>query len=150
MVESNCAGRGDGDRTPMTGIDRWAVAAIGCDASDTIINLMKSRRIMGFVPVPMTTPNVEPYRSSKRSGLHVHGNLLMSAPGVIHVIPAIPACPVSAESGATRSGTRCRPTSAPGCPAAPQKRGVGPVCRACPLGPQPRAARASGRAFLGA
>jgi hypothetical protein len=57
----------------MTGIDRWAVAASGCDASDAIINLMKSRRIMGFIPVPRSTPNVEPYHSSKRSGLHVHG-----------------------------------------------------------------------------
>ena len=73
MLESNVAGRAAGDRAPMTGIDRWAVAASGCDASDARINLMKSRRIMGFVPAPRATPKDELYHSSKRSGLHFDG-----------------------------------------------------------------------------
>jgi len=41
---------------------------------------------MGFVPVPRATPNVEPYHSSKRSGLHVHGKFADVRSGVIRAV----------------------------------------------------------------
>jgi hypothetical protein len=50
MLELNGVGRAAGDRVPMTGIDRWAVAASGCDASDAIINLMEIAPYHGLRP----------------------------------------------------------------------------------------------------
>src|ERR1700682_5095198 len=63
MLELNVVGRTAGDRTPMTGIDRWAIAANGEAESKTKIILIKPRRSIGSLPRPRPHPKAsEVYR----------------------------------------------------------------------------------------